>query len=114
MEINKIIGYILFVIGLIIIFGTIFQSYNILTGKISVPLVFQTLAPKESEKKENQNSQQQMQTQIDQVVKNQINQILPPATITKILNLSVWTMLALILVSAGASVSGIGIKMIKV
>lgn len=114
MEINKTIGYFLLLVGLIVIFGTIFQSYNIFTGKVSVPLVFQTLSPKEPEKNEDQESQQQRQAQIDQVVKDQISQILPPATITKILNLSAWAILALILVSAGASVSGIGIKMIKV
>lgn len=114
MEINKIIGYVLLLIGLIIIFGTIFQSYSIFTGKTAVPLVFQTLLPKESEKNENQDSQQPTQAQIDQVVKNQINQILSPATITKVLNLSAWAMLSLILISAGGVVSGIGIKMIKV
>jgi hypothetical protein len=111
MKINKIIGYFLLTAGLIIIFATIFQSYAIFTGKKTAPLVFQTSSLQEIN--ESQNSSVEIQAQIEQIVQKRINQILPPATITKILNLFSWSMLALILIWSGTALSTIGIKMIK-
>jgi len=114
MILNKIIGYILLSAGLFLILFSVYQSYVIYTGKTSAPLVFQVPLAQEISSTTGQNATQQIQNQIDQSVQKQINQILPPATITKILNLAVWSFLAFVLIFAGGTISGIGVKLIKV
>ena len=89
------------VLGLVIIGWAIFQSYNIFTAKAEAPLVFKTP------------SAQQPQGQLDQALQKQLSLILPPATITKVLNLIAWSMLALILIWGGSAISGIGTRMIR-
>ena len=113
MILNKIIGYILLTAGLLLILFSVYQSYNIYTGKSSAPLVFQVPSAQEIHSGTGQNIAQQIQNQIDQSVQKQINQILPSATITKILNLAVWSFLVFILIFAGGTISGIGVKLIK-
>jgi hypothetical protein len=108
MILNKTIGYVLLVIGLVLIFGALWQSYNIFMGKTSAPLVFQT--PSEINFSTNSIS---VQEQINQAVQKQLSQILPIATITKILNLIAWSMLAFILITAGGALSRIGVKLVN-
>jgi hypothetical protein len=113
MTLNKIIGYILLVAGLLLILFSVYQSYNIYTGKSSAPLVFQVPSAEALSSGAGQNVAQQIQDQINQSVQKQINQILPSATIAKILNLAVWSFLVFILIFAGGTISGIGVKLIK-
>jgi hypothetical protein len=109
MILNKTIGYILLAVGLIFIFGTLWQTYNIFFDKASAPLVFKT----QSEQPQTSSGSLDIQAQISQSVQKQLSQILPLATITKILNLTAWSMLAFILIVAGGTVSGIGVKLIN-
>ena len=108
MNLNKYIGYILLAIGLIIIAGTLWQSYNVFTGKASVPLVFMTPTALKSQ------GGSQVNEQINEAVKKQIEQIIPSSAITKIFNLSVWSFLAVIFMMGGSIVSSIGVKLLKV
>jgi Zn-dependent membrane protease YugP len=105
---NKILGYILLAIGLMLIGGTIFQSYNIFTDKVSAPLVFKTETPSQTS-----TGATSVEKQINEQVQKQLNQVLPAATITKILNLIAWSMLAFILVTAGGAIASIGVKLTK-
>jgi len=90
MNLNKYIGYTLLIIGLLIIAGTLWQSYNVFTGKAPVPLVFMTPVTSKTQ------DAPQASEQINEAVKKQIEQIIPSSAITKILNLSVWSFLAVI------------------
>ncbi len=105
---NKIIGYVLLAAGLLLITLALWQSYNIFTGKTSAPIVFQTTGEINS-----QGAVGDAQQQINQAVQKQLNQILPPASITKILNLASWCIFAGILIFGGSALSGIGVKLIK-
>ena len=103
-----IIGYVLIILGLLMIAWPLWQSYNIFMGKSSAPLVFQT--------PENIGSVAggtDLQSQITQSIQKQLGQIASPATITKTLNLIAWTLLAFILITAGSAVASIGTKMIR-
>lgn len=112
--ISKIFGYILIIIGLTIMGWTLFQSYNIFTAKTSAPLVFKTqVVSQNSENNKTLNLQEQLQKQMEEAVKQQIGQILPAGTITDILNLISWSILAGILIFGGGQIAGIGVKMIK-
>src|SRR3989344_7152641 len=108
MNLNKYIGYILLAIGLIIIAGTLWQSYNVFTGKASVPLGFMTPTALKSQ------GGSQVNEHINEAVKKQIEQIIPSSAITKIFNLSVWSFLAVIFMMGGSIVSSIGVKLLKV
>ena len=86
METNKIIGYALLIIGLAIIFFTLYQSYNIFMDKTSAPLIFKTQIIQQT-----QNSiTQDLQKQLNDAVSQQLGKIIPADTLPKILNLSAW------------------------
>ena len=112
--INKILGYILLVVGIVIITGSMWQSYNIFTNKISAPLIFST--PPASNTTTNtgtQNQQDQLQQLLSLATQKQVGQMISPDTITKILNLLSWSLLATVLVFGGGAIAGIGVKLIK-
>ena len=114
MILNKIIGYILLVLGLIIVFFTLYQSYNIFNDKISAPIIFKTQITQQKSKANNQlNLQEQMQEQVQKVINSQISELLPIDTLPKILNLFSWSILAGILIFGGGQIAIIGIKLIK-
>ena len=56
---------------------------------------------------------QDIQGQINEAVKKQIGQLISPEDITKILNLISWSLLLWILIIAGGTLSGIGVKLVK-
>jgi len=106
---KQIIGYILLVAGLVIIIGTLWQSFMIFTNKASAPLVFKTSAVFSSVKTGND-----FQSQIiNMAVQQQLSQMLSPESITKILNLASWSILAGVLIFGGGVISSIGTKLLK-
>jgi len=109
-KLNKIIGYILLFLGLVIIGSTLFQSYNIFTDKASAPLVFKT---KISESKPSQGGVLDLQKQLDESIKKQLSEILPVETLPKVLNLISWSILSGILIFGGSQITSLGIKMIS-
>lgn len=112
--VNKIFGYILIIIGLAIMGWTLFQSYNIFTAKTLAPLVFKTqVVSQNSENNKALNLQEQLQKQMEEAVKQQIGQMLPADTLTKLLNMLSWSILTGILIFGGGQIAGIGVKMIK-
>jgi hypothetical protein len=102
---NKILGYVLLAIGLVLIAGTLWGSYNILTGKTSAPLVFTTPL--------SANSSTQIQDQLQNAMSQQLSQLMTADAITKFLNFSVWLILAWIFIMGGGAISGIGVKLLN-
>jgi hypothetical protein len=76
-------------------------------AKSSAPLVFKTHAMVQAQV----GNAQDVQTQINEAVKNQISDMISAGDVTKILNLLSWTLLASLLIVAGGIVSGIGVKL---
>lgn len=107
MSINKIIGYILLLGGLVLIMWTLFQSYNIFWGKQTPPLVFTTKTTTQG------GAGSTVSQQINQAVQEQFNQMISPDTITKILNLAVWFMAASVFILTGSTLCSLGIKLVK-
>ncbi len=108
MTTNKILGYILVIAGLLLIVFVVWQAYSVFTNRASVPLLFKS-APASTEKV----ATQDIQGQINEAVKKQIGQLISPEDITKILNLISWSLLLWILIIAGGTLSGIGVKLVK-
>ena len=105
---NKILGYVLLLIGLTIILTTIYGSYKIFNDKIPVPKLFSVPAEKIS------SGGDTLQAQTEEIIKKQIGDILPFDSVAKLLNLISWSILAGILIIGGAQIGGLGIKLISI
>lgn len=110
-NLSKIIGWLLFFSGILIIVLTLWYSYNIFTAQRSLPEFFQT--PQDTNASSTLAESQDMQVLLQKAIKDQIKGALPFNFVSKALNLGVWSILALILMSGGSRISDLGIKLIK-
>ena len=115
MNVAKIFGWGLLIIGVIIIGWTLYSSYNIFTGKTAAPEVFELPKEKVEEPavKGKITGIQDIQAQLEQMMAEQLKGILPVDTLPRFLNLIVWSILAGILIFGGSQISSLGIKLIK-
>lgn len=117
---NKTIGWILFLFGLMIIFYSLYSSYNIFTAKKTVPEIFKiekeevsVQSAQSAKQTKNQDIQAQVEKMISQQIGEQLKGILPVDFLPKLLNLISWSIFAGILILAGGHISSLGIKLIK-
>jgi len=110
MNLNKIIGFVLLILGLLIIGWTLFESYNIFNGKTSAPFVFKTQT---FEQKTSSNNPTDLKKQLNEALKKQLNEMLSPETFSKILNMISWSIFAGILILGGGQIAGLGIRLIS-
>ncbi len=104
---QRILGYILLTVGLLLIAGPLLQTYLIFTGSAQPPHVFTVPAPVAPDPAASQfDIQKQMQ--------NALLAILPIELFTNVLNLSSWIMLMFILMFGGKLLAEIGVKLLKV
>ena len=106
MEANKIIGYVLLLIGLLLILLPLWQTYNIFTGKAMPSQVFMRPAAL----KVNNNVSA---LDIPGQVQNAVIKIIPIDFVDDTLNLSTWLLLMWILIYGGGKIAEIGVKLIK-
>jgi len=111
MKPQKIIGWLLLLTGLIIIFYSIFASYNIFTGKALEPTVFKT--PEKEAVLPQKGKVQTQEAQMQEMLGGQLKEMLPVDFIPKLLNLLAWAIMAGIMIFAGTQISILGIKLIK-
>ena len=137
---NKITGYILLVLGLLMIFWGVYSSYGIFTAKNDVPKVFSNddsgIVELKITDDKNENidlseidksrltdvaylksleAQQKGVTNdlVQEQISNQLKEIIPVGFILKLLNLSSWSLFMFILIFAGSKISMLGIKLLK-
>jgi hypothetical protein len=115
MNFRKFFGWILILVGLMIIFWSLYNSFNIFRGKIEAPAIFkisekETLpASKFSESK----IKTELKVEIEKMVQEQLKSLIPPDFLPKLLNLISWSIFASLLIFAGAKISSLGIKLTK-
>lgn len=109
---RKIIGWILLVTGLLLIAWTLIFSYNLFTGEAKLPEFFE---PPEEQLSQTEDSQdvQDIEAQLQQMIDEQFRGILPAESITRMLNLAAWSVLAFIFIFGGSQIASLGIKLIK-
>ena len=138
-KLNQIVGYVLLVLGLVVILFGIYSSYDIFTAKKEAPQVFKHNSVEliDSEVQETGDAQKeividqsrladpeyvkslegQQKAMTEDLVRNQIGallkDIIPQEFIIKLLNLSSWSLFIFILIFAGGKISGLGIKLLK-
>lgn len=106
MEPNKIAGYVLLAIGLLMIILPIWQTYSIFTGKSSPAQVFTRPPSLTTDKNVGAfDIQGQMQ--------NALIKILPIDFINSTLNLATWLALMWILIYGGGKIADIGVKLLN-
>ena len=110
MNFTKILGWVLLLAGVLIIVWTLYSSYNIFTAKTAMPEIFEMGEEKALPQK---GGAQDLQAQMEEMIGEQLKGILPVDTLPKMLNLTVWAMLAGILIFGGAQISNLGIKLMK-
>jgi len=99
---KKTIGWALLFVGLIIIFYSLYSSYNIFTAKTQAPEIF-SVAEKEGISG----------GAIEEMIQQQLKGMLPVESIIGLLNLIAWSIFAGILIFGGAQISSLGIKLLK-
>ncbi len=112
---RKLGGWLLLLSGLIIIFWTLYASFNVFTAKTIAPEVFK-LKTKETAPTGQSKSTltpQEAQEEVRKIINEQLNEMIPPEFSAKLLNLISWSIFAGILLFGGGKVSTIGIGLIK-
>ena len=126
---KQIVGWLLLILGVAIIFYSLFSSFNIFTGKTEVPKIFSSSAKSyggsaeafgEGGKSEVQKvglssgaGSLNLEAQMQKIIGEQLKDLIPADTLPKLLNLVVWSIFASILIFGGMQISSLGIKLIK-
>ncbi len=112
---RKIAGVGLVIIGLAIIFWTVFESYSIFNGKKEPPKVFQISEEVlvKTEKLEPGTIEEKMQILQQQMLQEYIEKELPSGTLVKLFNLISWSIGALIFFMGGGKIAQIGGELFK-
>lgn len=139
---NGVAGWILLAAGIIIIIWGIYSSYQIFSAKSPVPELFkapitsellaekdkagisvkksetidiaklQNMNPQDLQKVQEQ-QQKEMQDALQKNITDQFERLIPSDAISKIMNLSSWSIFAFILIYAGTKISSLGISLLK-
>lgn len=121
---QKIVAWLVLLLGLIIMFLSIYYSYLMFTAKTDFPQVFkqdsaavQTESPAPVKTEGSQeigpnNVNVDMQALTQQAMNQAVTSMIPSDTITKFLNIISWSFFSFFLVMAGSYVSGVGIKLL--
>lgn len=105
-KLNKIIGYILLLAGLLLIVAPLYQTYTIFTGKATPPKIFKTQVIGTKNQANNPlNLEQQVQVAFEK--------ILPIDLINNTLNLICWMILLFIVIFGGGQLANLGIRLVK-
>ena len=115
MDYAKIFGWILLIVGVLVIGWTLMTSYSAFTGEIEVPGVFEAPGQDTITQKEggDMSLEEQLQQQMQTAIGEQLQGILPADSIITLFNLMAWSILAFILIFGGGQIAGLGIKLIK-
>lgn len=111
-ETNKILGYLLLLVGIAIIIWSIYASYNIFTAKTSPPDIFKA-EEKISSDVLQKNRAQDPEAMLEEALSKQLESILPINSLPTLLNLISWSIFASILIFAGSKISSIGVQLTK-
>lgn len=103
---NKIIGYVLLVIGILLIISPLWQTYNIFTGKSLPAQIFMSSVSLKVDPNVGP-------TDIQGQVQNALIKILPVNSINNTLNLVSWLLLIWIFIYGGGKIAEIGVKLLN-
>jgi hypothetical protein len=114
-QIKRVLGVIIIFSGLVMFYWSISESYYYFTAQKEFPQVFADPVINNSTNQTigGLNLQDQINTLIEQQIGEQMDRLIPENTITKFLNISVWSIFAFFLISAGARAVTMGREFLK-
>jgi len=107
---QRILGFIVLLLGLGIILYALISSFQIFTGRIDPPELFsfnESISTQST-------ASSDIQEQFGGLLREQLGEFLPVDMISRTLNISMWSMFAFLLLFGGGQIAGIGIKLLKV
>ena len=113
MYLDKIIGWILILVGILIIIWTLFAAFNIFTARDLPPQIFSSGSENKNKVAQFSPSNQDLEEQMKQIIREQIKSVVPTEDLLKLFNLLSWSIFSGILIFGGARISELGIKLIK-
>ena len=112
---KKIFGWVLLIIGVLIIIWVIWTSFEIFTTQRPVYEIFKLPATQDvSLKKDGESIETEIQEQMQQMIIGQFKEMFPPEFLIKLLNLMSWSIFAIILFMGGEKLAVIGIRLFKI
>lgn len=114
-QIKRVLGVIIIFSGLVMFYWSISESYYYFTAQKEFPQVFADSVIDNLTNQTNSglNLQDQIKTLIEQQIGEQMDRLVPENTVTKFLNISVWSIFAFFLISAGARAVTMGREFLK-
>jgi hypothetical protein len=111
MNSSKIIGWLTFLAGIIIIGSTIYFTYNVFTGAAATPQIFnfEFVAQDTSQAEETG-----LEAGLKRLVTEQLENLIPLDSMSKFADLTAWTVGAWVIISGGGKISELGIRLISV
>jgi len=108
---ERILGFIVLLLGLGIILYALFSSLQIFTGRVDPPELFSFDEPADIQEAA---APDDIQEQVGKLLRDQLGEFLPTDTISRTLNISMWSLFAGLLLFGGGQIAGIGIKLLRI
>ena len=105
MNVQKILGFALLTGGIGIILYSLYASFTFFTGSATPPEIFSVVVS-DSKAGETGNP-------VSQLLEEQLQGLLPAGVVPRMLNLTVWSVFAGLLMFGGGQIAGLGIKLLK-
>lgn len=114
MSFKYFFGWILIFTGVLIIFWSLYSSYNIFSAKIDAPEVFKIVQTSATEQKEiKKNGSISQEEMMKEIIGEQVKEMFPTAFLATFFNLIAWSFFAGISILAGSKICFIGIRLAK-
>ena len=114
MKAEKTIGWLLLMIGILIIILSLYYSWLIFTGKKEVPSLFHSRSDFHIlENKGGKTMEGILEGMIKSVLSKQLNSIISARKVDKILNLSFQSLLIFSFIFGGGKIGELGVKLLK-
>ena len=107
MNLKKIFGWILLLLGLAMIITALYFSYMVFIGKMQAPEIFKNLDENKAE------IVRPAEQDLEKIVEEQIKDMVPSEFVAQLLNLISWSIFAGILIFGGSKLAGIGIRLAR-
>lgn len=109
MSIKTLLGWLLIFSGILLVFWSVQETYNNFTGKSEFPEVFQSEVIEEVK----ETAGNSVEDQMGSIIREQIQNMIPQDTTTKMLNMVAWIMLATFFVFSGSKIVGMGASLLR-
>ena len=113
----KFLGFFLILVGVFLVFFSLYLSFKVFFGKENPPLIFkETLKEKKEESKifqKNLDPEKILQIQSKEALKEALSEIFPEEKVNKFLNLFVFSLFIFILIFTSSQMVTMGLKLIN-